>query len=181
MQSTIHAPADPRLFLWIAIITAASVLFSLVFACATPFAAFAAAAALSLPRKQALILLAATWLANQVIGYVMLGYPQTINSFIWGAVIGVSALLAAYACCAVNARYEALPKISRSILVLVTGVLTYQALMLLALFTPLGDIRDFNAAVLSHVLLIDIGAFAALLVVNALGRNAGLLPIIQRS
>ena len=180
MQPTVQTPADPRpVFLWIAIITAASVLLSLSFACATPFSAFAAAAALSLPRKHAMTLVGFTWLANQFVGYAVLDYPQTANSMVWGAVIGAAALLATFACSKVNAQYKALSTIKRSVLVFITGVVVYQLVMLLALFTPLGNIQDFNSAVLSHVILIDIAAFIALLVVNALGRNAGLLPQIQ--
>ncbi len=55
--------------LWLALLVAASAAFSFVFACATPFAAFAAAAALTLSRRDALRLTVAVWLANQVLGY----------------------------------------------------------------------------------------------------------------
>ena len=40
---------------------------SLAFACATPFAAFAAAAACTLPRRDAVTLSVGAWLANQVL------------------------------------------------------------------------------------------------------------------
>jgi len=52
---------------WLALLVAASAAFSFVFACATPFAAFGAAAALTLSRRDALRLTVAVWLANQVI------------------------------------------------------------------------------------------------------------------
>jgi hypothetical protein len=55
--------------LWIALLVAASVAFTLGFACATPLAAFAAIAALSMPRKDALLLIGLVWLANQAIGF----------------------------------------------------------------------------------------------------------------
>jgi hypothetical protein len=54
--------------LWIALLVAASVAFTLGFACATPLAAFAAIAALSMPRKDALLLIGLVWLANQAVG-----------------------------------------------------------------------------------------------------------------
>src|SRR5712691_11934544 len=79
--------------LWLALLVAASAAFSFVFACATPFAAFGAAAALTLSRRDALRLTVAVWLANQVLGYAVLQYPWTANSFAWGAVLGAAAVL----------------------------------------------------------------------------------------
>src|SRR5712692_7098304 len=75
---------------WLAMLVAASAAFSFVFACATPFAAFGAAAALTLSRRDALRLTVAVWLANQVLGYAVLKYPWTANSFAWGAVLAVA-------------------------------------------------------------------------------------------
>jgi hypothetical protein len=47
----------------------ASIAFSLGFACATPFAAFAAAASLIMNRRDAMLLVALVWLANQGVGF----------------------------------------------------------------------------------------------------------------
>ena len=55
--------------LWIALLVGASVAFTLGFACATSLAAFAAIAALSMPRKDALLLIGLVWLANQAVGF----------------------------------------------------------------------------------------------------------------
>lgn len=180
MQNFQPSSADStRTYVWIAIITMASVACSLSFACATPFAAFAAAAALSLPRKQALFLVGSAWLANQLVGYGLLGYPQNANSFMWGAVIGGAALLATFACHKANGAFANLSKPVLTVVVFVTGVLVYQAAMLLALFTPLGNIADFNVPMIKLVVGVDIVAFLGLLVVNELGRNVGLLPATQ--
>jgi len=73
------------------VLTAAAILFSFAFACATPFPALTALAALHLRRSDALALTGIAWVANQAIGYGLLGYPQTWDSFAWGGVIGVSA------------------------------------------------------------------------------------------
>lgn len=54
-----------RRWLWIGLLTGASVVFSLVFACATPFATLAA---LNMKRSDAVALIAVVWLVNQVIG-----------------------------------------------------------------------------------------------------------------
>ena len=80
--------------IWIALLVAASVAFSLGFACATPLAAFAAIAALSMPRKDALLLIGLVWTANQAVGFSVLHYPWTADCFAWGVGLGIVALLA---------------------------------------------------------------------------------------
>jgi hypothetical protein len=80
--------------LWIALLAAASVAFTLGFACAAPLAAFAAIAALSMPRKDALLLIGLVWLANQAVGFSVLHYPWTADCFAWGIGLGIVALLA---------------------------------------------------------------------------------------
>ena len=82
-------------FGWNAIIVVSTLLFSLIFACATPFAAMAGLAALHLSRKQGLSVILAAWLINQIIGYGLLDYPQTWDSFAWGAMIALAGLSAA--------------------------------------------------------------------------------------
>jgi len=82
-----------RLF-WAGTLIAASVAFSLGFACAVPLAGFAAFAALTTGRNEALLLVLAVFLANQCVGFGLLHYPQTTETFVWGAVLGVVALAA---------------------------------------------------------------------------------------
>ncbi len=82
-----------RRALWLALLVAASVAFSLGFACAVPFAAFGVIAALTLSRRDGLVLTGAVWLANQLVGYVVLDYPWTSNSFAWGVAFGIVAVL----------------------------------------------------------------------------------------
>ena len=66
MHPQSHAvPIDWRRPIWIALLVIASIAFSLGFACATPFAAFAAAAALTMNRRDAMLLVGLVWLANQ--------------------------------------------------------------------------------------------------------------------
>jgi hypothetical protein len=84
-----------RCALWIALITVGSIGFSFALACATPFAALATLAALNMPRRDLLALVGVAWLANHIIGYGFLAYPQTWDSFAWGGAIGIAALLAA--------------------------------------------------------------------------------------
>jgi len=57
-------------------LTFASVLFTLGFACAVPLAAFAAIAAMSFGRREALAAIGAVWLANQAWGFAVMHYPM---------------------------------------------------------------------------------------------------------
>ena len=67
---------------------------SLFFACATPFAAIATLAALKLAWRDGLAIIGLVWLANQTIGFGVLGYPWTLESLAWGVAIGASGVLA---------------------------------------------------------------------------------------
>ena len=82
-----------RHHLWLATLVVATFAFTLVFACAAPFAAFGAAAALTLSRRDALVVTVALWLANQLTGFLVLEYPWTLNSLAWGPAIGIAAVL----------------------------------------------------------------------------------------
>jgi hypothetical protein len=79
---------------WIGLLGGSSIGFSLVFACATPFVALVTLAAINMNRRDAFLVTVSVWLANQAVGYGILGYPRTPDSFAWGAAIGVAALLA---------------------------------------------------------------------------------------
>src|SRR5262249_21569049 len=71
------------LLLCTVLLVAAALSASLIFACAAPFAAFAALAAGVLSRRNALLAIAAAWLANQAIGFGVLGYPHGLTTMIW--------------------------------------------------------------------------------------------------
>ena len=77
-----------------ALLTIACGLASFVFACATPFAAFAVVAAAALPSQSALLAVTAAWVVNQAIGFGVLHYPVDMNTILWGLVIGMAALAA---------------------------------------------------------------------------------------
>ncbi len=78
--------------IWAGILATSSVLGSLALACIFPFAAFATLLAATLPFRKAMLWMGAAWLSNQLVGYLLLGYPQTANSFGHGLAIGVTAM-----------------------------------------------------------------------------------------
>ena len=163
-----------RRHLWLALLVAASVAFSLGFACATPLAAFAAAAALTLPRRDALLLTTAVWLANQLVGFAFLHYPWTASTFAWGIAIGAAALLAAEA-----ARSAALGTVRAgaalaSLAALLAAYAAYEAVLFAVAAAALGGVEDFVPAIVGWIFLINAAAFVALFVLNRLGRAVGL-------
>ena len=95
-----------RRWAWIGILGGSSIGFSLLFACATPFVALVTLAALSMTRRDALIVTGAVWLANQAVGYGILDYPRTFDSYAWGVAIGVAALLALFAARTIGEQVE---------------------------------------------------------------------------
>ena len=80
--------------LWIAVFTVAAVLTSLVFHCATPFPALAAFAAIHLDSRDGVLLMLATWVVSQGIGFCFAGYPWEAATALTGVAIGVAAVLA---------------------------------------------------------------------------------------
>src|SRR5262249_29557781 len=86
--------ADGRRWLWAVLVVAASVASSLALACATPFAALATVAAVTMGPRHGVALVVAAWLADQVVGYAVLGYPKTPDSYAWGVALGAASLLA---------------------------------------------------------------------------------------
>jgi len=163
-----------RRHLWLALLVAASVAFSLGFACATPLAAFAAAAALTLPRPDALLLTTAVWLANQFVGFAFLHYPWTASTFAWGIAIGAAALLAAEA-----ARWTARSTgraggALTSLSTLLAAYAAYEVVLFAVAVAALGGVEDFTPAIVGRIFLINAGAFVGLLVLSRLGAAVGL-------
>lgn len=70
--------------IWAATLATASVLGSWIFACITPFAALGVLLAATLPMRKAMMWMGGVWTANQLVGYLILDYPRTVNSFLHG-------------------------------------------------------------------------------------------------
>ena len=87
------SPAAAR-NLWIGSMTFASIATTLVLACATPFPALAALAALYVPRKAGIILMLAAWSASQAVGYCLLDYSLTAQNAGWAVTLALAAIAA---------------------------------------------------------------------------------------
>src|SRR6185312_7148286 len=87
-------PVEPRHapLLCFGLLVTSCALASFALACATPFAAFAAIAAATLPWRPACLVVVGAWLINQAIGFGVHHYPVDASTIAWGFVIGAAAL-----------------------------------------------------------------------------------------
>ena len=86
--------------LWVSLLTAASTATTLALACATPFPALAALAAVHMRRREGVTLMLLAWVASQFVGFFLLGYPRDGSTLAWGVGLGAAAVgsaLASYA------------------------------------------------------------------------------------
>ena len=161
--------------LWLALLVAASIAFSLGFACAVPLAAFAAAAALTLPQRDALLLVAAVWLANQVVGFAILGYPWTADTFAWGAALGIIAISATLAAQWSAPRLERAGGITAAVAAFAAAFVVYEG-ALFAISFAVGATEDFAPDIVAWIFAMNAGAMIGLMLLHRLGAIVGLAP-----
>jgi hypothetical protein len=161
--------------LWLALLVAASVAFTLGFACAVPLAAFAAAAALSLPRRQALLLVGAVWLANQVVGFAVLSYPWDAETLAWGAALGIVALFATLAAQAATPRLARPGSAAQALGAFAAAFAVYEG-VLFAISVMVGATADFAPGIVAWILAMNAGAMLGLMLLHRLGEIIGLAP-----
>ncbi len=153
-----------------ALMTAAGVALTLGFACALPFAAFAAMAALLFSPVAAAGAILAVWAANQIVGFACLGYPADAGTFAWGAGLGVIALLSLAASGAVLARARGVAGIGASFL---AAFVVYEGAVFLACFASGTCGGAFAPDSVARVFLINAATFGVFLAVRALALRSG--------
>jgi hypothetical protein len=175
------ASLDWRHPLWLALLVGASIVFSLGVACAVPLAAFAATVALSLSRRDALLLILLVWLANQLVGFTLLDYPWTASTVAWGAALGAVAVLATWAGQSMARCFQST---ARGITVAATFLVAfavYEAALFAISATLLGGAEIYTLAIQGRIFAINAAAFVGLLVLNQLAASIGLArkPLIR--
>ena len=161
---------------WIVLLAAAGVAFTLGFACATPLAAFAAVAALTMTRRDALLLIGLVWLASQCVGFGLLHYPLTADCLAWGAGFGVIGLLSVFAAEFGARHFIGANGALASIAAFLAAFAVYEGLLFVASISVQSGIENYTAAIAGRVFAINAIAFIGLLAVNKLGASAGLAP-----
>ncbi|MGY3235570.1 hypothetical protein ACVWZ4_003865 [Bradyrhizobium sp. USDA 4472] len=132
------------------LLTVSCALASFVFACATPFAAFAIIAAATLRLGPALLVLTGAWLVNQTIGFGLLHYPVDGNTMAWGFVIGAAALAATAAS---SLAFGALPQVRTALVLAFAFICAYAAyeITLFAATPVLGGQGAFTLATVARI------------------------------
>jgi len=161
---------------WIALLVAASIAFTLGFACATPIAAFAAAAALTMNRQSAMLLVGLVWLVNQGIGFVVLHYPWRVDSLAWGVGLGIVALLSVLGAELGAKHFIARNRIVASTVAFLSAFGVYEGLLLIASMIFQSGVADYAPAIVGRIFAINAAAFVGLLAANRLGVSVGLVP-----
>ena len=159
-----------------AILAGVAVLGSYALACAAPFAALAAVAALTLPIRHAVATMAAAWLANQAIGFFVLSYPWNADAALWGVAIGVASIACVLAAKAVldlaGAKAWLRPVVGFGV-----AFIVFQ-LALLAWVPVLGGGAAFAPAVVTEVLGYNLAFLATLLILQMIAfRSVRMEPV----
>jgi hypothetical protein len=168
-------PADvARRWAWIGLVGGASISFSLVFACATPFVAVVTLAALTMSRRDAFIVTAAVWLANQAVGYGVLDYPRTFDSYAWGAAVGVAVLLALLAARAIGEQFEWRGPIVSTGIAFLSAFAVYELALCAASFWLSSSDVAFSWATVGYILQVNALGLGGLIVLRLVAASVGL-------
>lgn len=176
MQTFTSTTQDLRRIFWLTLLIIASVAFTFAFACAVPFAAFAAATALTLPRRDALVLMLGVWLANQLTGFMFMNYPLDANTLAWGAALGVTALVSMFAARITTARLKHVQPFLRGAVAFLVAFTAYE-ISCYTFALMLGGVEDFTLAIQSRIFALNAAAFVGLFALNRLGSSLQLMPV----
>jgi len=168
-------PEETRRWLWIGGLTLASALFRLALACATPFAALAPLAALHMRQRDAVSLIGAAWLANQIVGYGILHYPRTVDSFGWGIAIGAAAVLGLAVARGLARRVRRGGSVVLTATAFIGAFIAYEAALYLASYVLPGSDDAFSRPIIRWLLEINGLAMAGLLALHRLAVTIGLV------
>lgn len=174
MQLPAPEGAAVRRTVWIALLVLAAIGTSLVFACATPFAALAALAAISTNRRDAYIITGTTWLVNQAIGYGFLHYPHMWGTFAWGIAIFAGAMIATAAASATNMAARSMSLLVTVPASFVAAFAGYEITLFATTAVLPSDSSAFGFAVMLYILKINVVAFCGLLILHYIGLRTGL-------
>jgi hypothetical protein len=118
-----------RELIWTTILGLVAVLGSFALACVFPFAAVAALAAVTLDARRGALLVGATFVANQIVGFTLMNYPIDAQAFAWSGFIAGGAF-AAFGAARFVQRHAPLASL-RTIASLGSAIAAYQAVMFL--------------------------------------------------
>jgi hypothetical protein len=128
---------------WQVLLAAAAAVMTVTLACIVPFAAMATLASRTLSRRAAILTLLAAVLANQAVGFVVLNYPRTLESVLWGPVFALATL----------AAFAVSDLIRRNVPALIAGFAAYQGVLAAYTFANSRSLADFTPSIVGQVAL----------------------------
>jgi hypothetical protein len=135
---------------------------------------FRCSRALTMPRREGLLLVALVWFANQAVGFSVLHYPWTADCFAWGFAIGIIALLATLGSAWTAKRLASMQRLSSATSFLAAFAI-YEGLLFFTSIIVQSGVAHYSAAVVGRIFAINAFAFIALLLTSKLGARAGLI------
>lgn len=175
MQPLLSSLQDWRRPVWILLLIASSIAFTLAFACAVPFAAFAAATALTLPKRDALVLMIGVWLANQITGFFFMDYPWDANAFAWSPALLITALVSMMAARITSKHIRHLHPLLCSALVFLAAFTGYEITCYVSSLM-LGGEEVFTLKIQGPIFMLNALALTGLFAVNYVGLLLHLMP-----
>lgn len=156
---------------WLVLVGAATLLLSRTLACATPFAGLGALAAVTLGRRDGILLVSMAWVGNQAVGFGLLHYPLDAPTLAWGAAIGVASLAGWAGARAMTGFAGGWVAVA---LCLPAGFAAYEGVLLAATLLLPSAQGAVAPAVMAQLLLVNGAAFGLLLLARRLA--AGVMP-----
>ncbi len=159
MTNALSRPANSAL--WILLMTAASTVTTLIFACATPFPSLAAIAAVYLGRREGVLLMLASWGVSQAIGFGVMGYPHDAGTIMTAIALGIAAVASFVAARMVAGAATAQGRLLMLPAAFIAGFIVFKATILLC--SPV--IGHADVALSMPIMLRQFVRYSAILVV----------------
>ena len=113
-------------------------------------------------------------MANQAIGYRLLDYPRTVNSFSWGLAIGAAAVLSTVVALLIVSRLQTARGVTQAVVALAGTFAAYEAALFVVAVAGLGGTGSFSAPIVGRILVINVAALAGLAVLYRVGAAVGI-------
>ena len=159
---------------WLATLVAASVAFSLGFACAVPLAAFAALGALTFDRRTALLLITGIVVANQIVGFTVLHYPRDIATVAWGPAFLLVGLVATLAAFWVQRRCTGLHPAAAFLATFLAAFVFYEGTFFLISLLSGSGLYAYAPSIVLRIFELNAIGFAGLLIIRRIALAIGL-------
>jgi len=116
----------------------------------------------------------ALWLVSQLTGFIVLGYPWTVNGAAWAPALGIAAVLATLAAFWMVRRLAGARDVVRALGALVLAFAVYEVAIFAVSAGWLGGLEMFAPTIVGQVFVTNVAALVGLYGLNRLGASLGL-------